>query len=61
MRKLSALLLVLALCISLFGCGNAEPAETTAPATQETLAETTAATEYMYNPYILYCFGLIEK
>ena len=45
MRKLSALVLVLAMCISLFGCGNAEPAETTAPAAQETAAETTAATE----------------
>ena len=45
MRKLLSLLLVLAMCVSLFGCGSAKPEETTAPATQETVAETTAATE----------------
>ena len=42
MRKLLSLLLVLALCVSLSGCGTAKPAETTSPATA---AETTAATE----------------
>ena len=45
MRKLSALLLVLAICVSLFGCGTAKPAETTAPTTQATMTETTATTE----------------
>ena len=45
MRKLLALLLVLAMCISLFGCGAAKPEETTAPATEATMAQTTAATE----------------
>ena len=45
MRKLLALLLALAMCVSLFGCGTAKPAETTAPATEATAAETTAATE----------------
>ena len=42
MRKLSALLLVLAMCVSLFGCGAAKPAETTAPAT---VAETSSLLE----------------
>ena len=45
MRKLLALLLVLAMCISLFGCSSAKPAETTAIATEATVAETAAATE----------------
>ena len=45
MRKLTALALVLAMCVSLFGCGSAKPEETTAPATQETVAETEAPTE----------------
>ena len=45
MRKLSALLLVLAMCISLLGCGAAKSTETTAPATFSTVPETTAATE----------------
>ena len=36
MRKLLSLLLVLALCCSLVGCGGAEQAETTAAATVET-------------------------
>ena len=45
MRKLLALLLVLAMCISLFGCGAAKPEETTTPATEATMAQTTAATE----------------
>lgn len=42
MRKWLSLLLVLAMCVSLFGCSTAQTAETTAPAT---VAETTAATE----------------
>ena len=45
MHKLSALLLALVMCVSLFGCGTAEPAETTAPATEAAVTETTAATE----------------
>ena len=45
MRKLLALLLALAMCVSLFGCGAAKPEETTAPATEAAAAETTAATE----------------
>ena len=32
MRKLLSVLLALAMCISLFGCGKTQPAETTAPA-----------------------------
>ena len=43
MRKLLSLLLVLAMCVSLVGCGAAEPAETTAPAATEAPVETTAA------------------
>ena len=43
MRKLLSLLLVLAMCVSLFGCGTAKPAETTA--TEAVVAETAAATE----------------
>ena len=39
MRKLLSLILALAMCVSLLGCGAAQQAETTAP------AETTAATE----------------
>ena len=45
MRKLLTLLLVLAMCISLFGCGAAKPEETTTPATEATMAQTTATTE----------------
>ena len=45
MRKLLAVLLALAMCVSLFGCGAAKPAETTAPATEAPVAETSAATE----------------
>ena len=45
MHKLTALLLVLAMCVSLLGCGSGKNAEATAPATAETAAETTAATE----------------
>ena len=43
MRKLLSVLLALAMCVSLFGCGAAEPAETTAPAATEAPVETTAA------------------
>ena len=45
MRKFLALLLALALCVSLLGCGAAKPEETTAPATEATAAQTTAAAE----------------
>ena len=45
MRKLLALFLVLVMCVSLFGCGAAEPEETSAIVTGATVAETTAATE----------------
>ena len=45
MRKLLALLLVLIMCISLFGCGAAKPEETTTPATEATMAQITASTE----------------
>ena len=45
MRKFLAVLLAMALCVSLFGCGAAKPAETTAPATEATVAETASATE----------------
>ncbi len=58
MRKLLAVLLVLAMCVSLFGCGASKPAETTAPAPTETEApvvETTeAATEPTEDVVILY-------
>ena len=44
MRKLFAILLALAMCLSLIGCGASAPAETTAPAATEAPAvETTAA------------------
>ena len=43
MRKLLALLLALAMCASLFGCGAAKTEETTALAAEETAAQTTAA------------------
>ena len=43
MRKLLSVLLALAMCVSLVGCGAAEPAETTAPAATEAPVETTAA------------------
>ena len=44
MRKLLALALALAMCMSLFGCGASKPAETTAPAeTAAPAVETTAA------------------
>ena len=44
MRKLLSVLLVLAMCVSLFGCGASQPAETTAPAeTEAPVVETTAA------------------
>ncbi len=46
MRKFTALLLVMALCVGLMGCGASAPAETTAPATAPAAtaaAETTAA------------------
>ena len=46
MRKLLALLLVLAMCISLFGCAAAKSEETTTPTTEATtVAQTTATTE----------------
>ena len=61
MRKLLAVLLALAMCVSLFGCGKSEPAETTAPATTaapvvETTdaVETTEATEPKEDVVILY-------
>ncbi len=53
MRKLITVLLVLALCLSLFGCGAAQPAETTAPATTAAV-ETTAAAEPAEDIVILY-------
>ena len=44
MRKLFTLLLALAMCVSLVGCGAAKPAETTVPAeTEAPVVETTAA------------------
>jgi len=43
MRKLLTVLLALAMCVSLFGCGASKPAETTAPATTAAPVETTAA------------------
>ena len=45
MRILFAILLALALCFSLFGCGTSTPAENTTPATEATTAPTTTATE----------------
>ena len=45
MRKLLALLLVLVMCISLFGCGAAKPEETTTTATEATVSQTSATTE----------------
>ena len=45
MRKLLTLLLVLAMCISLFGCGAAKPEETTTPATEVTTAQAAVTTE----------------
>ena len=55
MRKLFALLLALAMCVSLFGCGASKPAETTAPAeTEAPVVETTAAAEPAEDVVILY-------
>ena len=59
MRKLLSVILALAMCVSLFGCGKSEPAETTAPATtaapETTVAvETTQATEPTEDVVILY-------
>ena len=55
MRKLFALLLALAMCVSLVGCGASKPAETTAPATTEApVVETTAAAEPTEDVVILY-------
>ena len=42
MRKLLSLILALAMCVSLFGCGAAQPTETTTPATEAPVVETTA-------------------
>jgi len=42
MRKLLSVLLALAMCLSLFGCGASKPEETAAPATTAAPAETTA-------------------
>ena len=36
MQKLLSVMLALAMCVSLFGCGASKPVETTAPAAQET-------------------------
>ena len=59
MRKLLSVLLVLAMCICLFGCGASTPAETTAPANTEApvetaAPETTEATEPAEDIVILY-------
>ena len=42
MRKLLSVILALAMCLSLFGCGASKPVETTAPAATEAPVETTA-------------------
>ena len=56
MRKLFALLLVLAMCASLVGCGASKPVETTAPVqTEAPVVETTVApTEPKEDVVILY-------
>ena len=55
MRKLLAILMALAMCVSLVGCGTSKPAETTAPAeTQAPVVETTAAAEPAEDVVILY-------
>ena len=61
MRKLLSVLLALAMCVSLFGCGSEKPAETTAPVVTEapavettTAVETTEATEPTEDVVILY-------
>jgi len=56
MRKLLAVLLALAMCVSLFGCGASKPAETTAPAKTEAPAveTTSAAAEPTEDVVILY-------
>jgi len=55
MRKLLAVLLALAMCVSLFGCGALKPAETTAPAeTEQEVVEATAAAEPAEDIVILY-------
>ena len=55
MRKLLAVILALAMCVALFGCGKTEPAETTAPATTAApVVETTVATEPKEDVVILY-------
>lgn len=55
MRKFVSLLLVLAMCFTLFGCNASEPAETTAAATTEAAAvETTAAAQPAEDIVILY-------
>ena len=45
MRKLLSLILALAMCVSLMGCGAAQQAETTVPAETTTATEAAAATE----------------
>ena len=42
MRKLLSVILALAMCLSLFGCGASKPVETIAPAATEAPVETTA-------------------
>ena len=56
MRKFLSVMLALAMCVSLFGCGNSEPAETAAPATTAApvAVETTQATEPVEDVVILY-------
>ncbi len=54
MRKFTALLLAMALCFGLFGCGASQPAETTAPATTAAPVETTAAATPKEDVVILY-------
>jgi len=55
MRKLLSVMLALAMCVSLFGCGKPAPAETTAPATTaEPVMETTQATLPPEDVVILY-------
>ena len=56
MRKFLSVMLALAMCVSLFGCGNSEPAETAAPATTAApvAVETTQASEPVEDVVILY-------
>ena len=61
MRKLFALLLAAAMCVSLVGCSAAQPKETTAPVTEATAAQNTAAAEDIVILYTNDVHAYIDK